>query len=197
MARGGGGNRTRVTGRPSGSSPGASGGEISPRASHRRRGPRPARVRCPSEAPGRNLLGEACLRCPVRAAGPPGRTATYRLGSERVLFVGACVVPAFYETPEISARFSQAITALLEASTPPYVVVTRVYGARAPQLKRAPSSRTTSTIRSTSSGRFRQLTAAGRNATLPSYSVIPKKTRPSRMASSPILRFRSSRRLSA
>lgn len=73
---GGGGIRTRVAGRPSGSSPGASGGEISPRASHRRRGPRPVRVRCPSEAPGRNLLGESCLRCPVRAAGPPGRTAT-------------------------------------------------------------------------------------------------------------------------
>ena len=74
--RGGGGNRTPVAGRPSGSSPGAAGGEISPRASHRRRGPRPARVRCPSEVPGRNLVGEACSRCPSPAAGPPGRTAT-------------------------------------------------------------------------------------------------------------------------
>ena len=76
LGGGGGGNRTPVAGRPSGSSPGAAGGEISPRGSHRRRTSRPARVRCPSEAPGRNLLGESCLRCPVRAAGPPGRTAT-------------------------------------------------------------------------------------------------------------------------
>ena len=46
------------------------------------------------------------------------------------------LIPAFYETPEISARFSQAITALLEASTPPYVVVTQVYGSSVsvPQL---------------------------------------------------------------
>ena len=191
-----------MTGRPSGSSPGASGGQISLRASHRRRGPRPARVRCPSEAPGRNLLGESCLRCPVRTAGPPGRTATYRLGSERVLFVGACVVPAFYETPEISARFSQAITALLEASTPPYVVVIQSIEGRLPEddrrhRYRCPSSRTTSTIRSTSSARFRQLTGAGRNATFPSYSVVPKNTLPSRIDSSPILRLRSFSRSSS
>ena len=37
------------------------------------------------------------------------------------------LVPAFYETPEISARFSQAFTALLEASTPPYAVVKHQY----------------------------------------------------------------------
>jgi CRISPR/Cas system endoribonuclease Cas6 (RAMP superfamily) len=78
------------------------------------------------------------------------------------------LVPAFYETPEISARFSQAYTALLEASTPPYVVVIRVYGVVKPYLNRAPSSSTTSTIRSTSSDRFRQFTAAGRKATFPS-----------------------------
>jgi hypothetical protein len=60
---------------------------------------------------------------PILGRRPSEADSYLCLGSERVLIVGACVVPAFYETPEISARFSQAVIVLLEASTPPYAVV--------------------------------------------------------------------------
>jgi hypothetical protein len=89
---------------------------------------------------GRGPLGQP--RCDVRRR-PPGETVVVSLlmmldprpqalrgeqlpnylGSERVLFVGACVCPAFYETSGISARFPQTINVRVEASTPPYSVV--------------------------------------------------------------------------
>jgi hypothetical protein len=63
---GGGGNRTPVPGRPFRASPGAAGGKVSPRGSHRRRTSRPARVRCPAAAPGRSRN-----RQPAHDAHPP------------------------------------------------------------------------------------------------------------------------------
>jgi hypothetical protein len=55
---GGEGNRTLVLGRPTGASPGAAGGKISPRGSHQRRTSRPVLMRCPSPASGQNRRGE-------------------------------------------------------------------------------------------------------------------------------------------
>src|SRR5262245_3847765 len=73
---GGGGNRTPDPGRPFGTSPGAAGGEISPRGSHRRRTSRPARVRCPAAAPGRSHLREPAHDAHPPVAGDPEGTAT-------------------------------------------------------------------------------------------------------------------------
>jgi len=74
--RGGGGNRTPVPRRPFGASPGAAGGLVSPRGSHRRRSFRPARVRCPAAAPGRDRLREPAHDARPPIAGGSGRTAT-------------------------------------------------------------------------------------------------------------------------
>jgi hypothetical protein len=73
---GGGGNRTRVLGRPSGSSTGVAGGSFSPQGSHRRRTPRPAWLRCPAAATRRNRCREPARDARPADAGDPRRTAT-------------------------------------------------------------------------------------------------------------------------
>lgn len=73
---GGGGNRTPVPGRPFRASPGAAGGEISPRGSHRRRTSWPARVRCPAAAPGRSRCREPAHDAHPPVAGDREGTAT-------------------------------------------------------------------------------------------------------------------------
>src|SRR5947208_6355554 len=75
---------------------------------------------------------------------------------------------------------------------PPFVRSACWADALSQAVKRAPSSRTTAATRSTSCSRVRQLTSAGRKATRPPYTVDPKKTRPSVIAASPILRLSSS-----
>jgi hypothetical protein len=50
--------------------------KISPRGSHRRSASRPARVRCPTAAPGRSRSRKPAHDARSRVAGDPGRTAT-------------------------------------------------------------------------------------------------------------------------
>src|SRR5689334_25045480 len=68
--------------------------------------------------------------------GTRGEQLPNGLGSERELVVGACVGPAFNVTSGITARFAQTANVRIEASTPPYVVVTEVYGRPRMSLKR-------------------------------------------------------------
>ena len=118
---GGGGNRTPVPGRPSGSSTGVAAGKVSPRGSQRRRTSRLARVRCPAVVLWRDHRREPAHDAPPRSqAARGGRLPKGYLGSERQLRVGTCVCPAFNEASGTSARFPQTATVRVEASAPPY-----------------------------------------------------------------------------
>jgi hypothetical protein len=75
LAGGGGGVRTRVPERPSGSSTGVAGGSVSPRGSRRRRTSRPARLRFPAMATRRSRHREPAHDVRPAGAGVPRRTA--------------------------------------------------------------------------------------------------------------------------